>query len=111
VIDKERTMSRIDNLEYILLTYGANNQILKAVEELTELTEVLIKMTNKGESLDHLLDEMADVYIMMEQEKIACCIQPEQLDEQINEKINRQLRRIKEAENDSRGCNKRVGVD
>ena len=93
-------MSRKDNLEYILQTYGANNQILKAVEELTELTEVLIKMVNKGDSLEHLVDELADVYIMLEQIKIACCIAPEQLDEQINEKINRQLRRIKEAEND-----------
>ncbi len=91
-------MSRKDDLEYILHTYGANNQILKAVEELTELTEVLIKMVNKGDSLEHLIDELADVYIMLEQIKIACCIEPEQLDEQINEKINRQLRRIKEAE-------------
>lgn len=88
-------MSRRDNLEYILQTYGANNQILKAVEELTELTEVLIKMVNKGDSLEHLVDELADVYIMLEQIKIACCIEPEQLDEQINEKIIRQLKRIK----------------
>lgn len=93
-------MSRRDNLEYILQTYGANNQILKAVEELTELTEVLIKMVNKGDSLEHLVDELADVYIMLEQIKIACCIEPEQLDEQINKKIIRQLKRIKEADNE-----------
>lgn len=91
-------MSRKDDLEYILQTYGASNQTLKAVEELTELTEVLIKMVNKGDSLEHLVDELADVYIMLEQIKIACCIEPEQLDEQINEKIIRQLKRIKEAE-------------
>ena len=87
-------MNGKNELEQILLHYGVNNQMLKAVEELTELTEVLIKMVNKGDDLYHLIDEMADESIMLRQIKIACCISDEELEDRIQFKIDRQIKRI-----------------
>ena len=61
-------------LQRAIDTYGADNQSLKAVEEMSELTKALLKIRfakKAGVERDILLDaiseEMADVEIMLEQ--------------------------------------------
>lgn len=61
-------------LQKAIDTYGADNQCLKAVEEMSELTKALLKIRfakKAGVEHDILLDaiseEMADVEIMLEQ--------------------------------------------
>lgn len=47
---------------------GEKGQILKLVEEMAELTQVLIKAHNGYDfDPDSLTDEMADVYVLLEQ--------------------------------------------
>lgn len=50
-------------------TYGAYGQTVVAVEELSELQKELCKAIRNGLEPDkeHLAEEMADVYIMLEQ--------------------------------------------
>lgn len=47
--------------------YGDTRQILKAVEELAELTKELAVELAGGDNRDRLIDEMADATIMLEQ--------------------------------------------
>lgn len=46
--------------------YGADRQLDKLVEEIGELLQALVKWRQGGDKL-HLLEELADVYIMLEQ--------------------------------------------
>ena len=90
--------------------YGENHQMLKAVEEMAELSQVIIKAVNDpskdrfyAETLkDELLSELADVIIMTEQlvKYVADNDCATLLDGMVNSKLNRQLERM-ERENDA----------
>lgn len=63
-------------------TYGLQNQMIKTVEELSELSQAICKavvrlnqpngatLTDDLKSVDNIFEEMADVEIMLEQLKI-----------------------------------------
>lgn len=54
--------------------YGIRNQSIVAIEEMSELQKELTKLL-RGECenpIDHISEEMADVYIMLEQLEILC---------------------------------------
>ena len=82
-------------------TYGVENQLIKTVEELSELSQALCKiLTSKftddnSEIFENIFEEMADVEIMLEQCKIMF-----QCDKEVNKwkqkKIERLERRINE---------------
>ena len=63
-------------LERAIATYGEKNQVLKCIEEMSELTKALLKLqyADKQYELQILQDavneEMADVDIMLEQMKM-----------------------------------------
>ena len=50
-----------------LRTYGADAQMMMAVEEMSELTKEICKIGRGKQDLRGLVDEIADVTIMMEQ--------------------------------------------
>ena len=80
---------------HILYNYGAHNQMLKCCEELSELEAVILKHINKDtNNTDEVLDEMADVYIMLEQMKNVFPFGENILTDRINYKLNRQMDRI-----------------
>lgn len=91
-------------------TYGVGNQIIKTVEELSELSQALCKsivrlnytkekisLEDNLKSVDNIFEEMADVEIMLEQ-----CKMMFQCDKEVNKwkqkKIERLERRL-EGEN------------
>ena len=77
--------------------YGTKNQVLKAVEEMAELQQALIKTTiGDGGDLDNVVEEIADVCIMVEQ--LRCIFDPMGIDVRmkINSKLSRQLKRMEE---------------
>ena len=83
-----------DRVRTIASHYG-HAQIIKTVEELIELAEVLVKDYNKGSvDIDSLYEEIADVEIMLAQIKILYGINDEELREMINRKLNRTIRRM-----------------
>lgn len=78
----------------ILSHYGKNHQIQKAVEECAELTQALMK-DRDGNARDMVVDEIADVYVMLAQLEIAYDCQGEVAD-RIDFKINRQMERMRQ---------------
>jgi predicted house-cleaning noncanonical NTP pyrophosphatase (MazG superfamily) len=73
----------------IINHFGAEKQRLKAVEELAELQEVLIKDINKGGFAPYILEEVADVWIMINQIKLMYGFTDAQINEIAEDKIER----------------------
>lgn len=78
-----------EDLKYIADHYGLENQLGKCKEELNELIEAL-----GGSSNIHVVEEIADVEIMISQIKYLRDIPDEQVDVIKEYKIQRQLQRI-----------------
>ena len=76
--------------------FGPPNQMIKAIEEMSELTKVLAKILVMGGevSLDELIEEVADVTIMMEQLRLMYNINDE-VCEMMDGKIRRLEGRVK----------------
>ena len=86
---------------HILYRYGAKSQMLKCCEELSELETAILKHINKDtNNTDEVLDEMADVYIMLEQMKSVFPFGENVLEERIEYKLDRQMQRIKGGDGD-----------
>lgn len=82
----------------IIAHYGAQHQLVKLCEECAELTQQAAKCYDKGIPYsDDMIEEIADVLVMIEQFKAAMS-QPDRdlLDKIIMEKLERQLDRIEE---------------
>lgn len=50
-----------------ILKFGQQSQVNVAIEEMSELTKELCKLNRGRNNGDHILEEIADVYIMMHQ--------------------------------------------
>lgn len=73
--------------------YGGANQKLKACEELCELQEAILKDVNKD--IDSgVIEEIADVYIMLAQLEFIYDVAESDLVEIISYKLNRQRERM-----------------
>ena len=92
-------------LEKIINHYGMSKQLYKATEELAELIQALCKWavtdaeTNTDKLInleENIIEEMADVQIMLEQLKIFFAVNPQGFEEKMKYKIDRTLKRIKE---------------
>ena len=60
-------MGEWDILKAAISECGEKHQIIIAIEELSELIKELTKYLRNGDNEEHLTEEMADVYIMLEQ--------------------------------------------
>lgn len=86
--------------------YGLEHQMLKAVEEMAELTQQIAKRMSKQYSLNAYAEELADVVIMVEQLEHLFTRAPYRstkstiVDKYIDIKLDRQLQRM-ESESDA----------
>lgn len=83
-------MDMKEQLEAIIEHYGKDNQIRKAIEELDELKEAL----NENHTKDHIIEEMADVLVMLTQLALIYDIDPEVVDDMMEYKIDRTIERM-----------------
>lgn len=84
------------DIKRIVEYYGPERQKSKAVEELVELTEVIVKNINKAFiSIDDLYSEVADVEIMIRQLKLIFNMDDARLDDEMHRKVSRTLDRIR----------------
>lgn len=83
-------------LQKIFNFYGEKNQMVKLIEELSELTIEIAKFLNqdKRSDFDNLLSEVADVFVILLQLKSHFDIDENELIKKINYKIGRTLLRI-----------------
>lgn len=78
--------------EAAIAHYGMRNQIWVAVEEMSELTKELAKLRrHKGTTVDALVDEIADVTIMMEQLRLIF-----KANEKVQSRIDFKVHRLQE---------------
>ena len=80
--------------------YGPQTQEFQAVSEIMELGQVLTRRPGQRTKdwKEKLLDEMADVTIMIQQLRLLYDISDEDFEKKIIEKLDRQLERIKNGE-------------
>ena len=82
-------------ISLILEHYTHREQKIKTVEELTELSEIILQDYNKKEiSTNKVLEEIADVEIMLEQLRRIYGLSRATISLKINQKLKRQLERI-----------------
>lgn len=84
-------MEKLELYEQLIKKYD-KNQIIVAIEELSELQKELCKHLRNKTNINNLIEEIADVKIMIEQ----ICLYFEINDCDINKKINEKLKRTKE---------------
>ena len=63
-------MNNLEILKKAINTYGINSQLDMAVEEMSELTKEICKKKRGKDNHSEIMEEMADVYIMLEQLKM-----------------------------------------
>lgn len=95
------TQEQMRNLNTIVETYGDDAQEDMAIEECSELIKAILKFRRSNEKTvemrDAVIDEIADVQIMLTQLGIIFnCVA--EVEDRIDFKINRQMGRIKERE-------------
>ena len=64
------TMAELETLNGAIEVFGGYGQIVKAVEEMSELTQALCKLLAGEGDRNNIAEEMADVEIMLEQLRI-----------------------------------------
>lgn len=88
------------SLKEILDHFGLENQIIKCIEEMSEVTKELCKYLTEPEKFDveDLCDEIADVEIMLAQMCVAFNISSEVIHDVKKQKITKVTRYIKYGE-------------
>lgn len=93
-------MTPKETMQKAIDTYGVENQMIKTVEELSELSQALCKFLSKPYTesdrtiLDNIYEEMADVEIMLEQCKMIFYESEDKINDYKKEKIKRLERRL-----------------
>lgn len=78
-------------LEQIVATHGSLLQHVIAVEEMGELQKEVTKFIRGKGNIDHLIEEIADVQIMLWQLMVMHEISDEEIEREIEFKIDRTL--------------------
>lgn len=76
-------------LEKAIETYGVEAQIRMAFEEMAELTQAICKSLRGADNLNNVVEEIADVEIMLEQIKMIYDIEQWEIDMKKKEKLLR----------------------
>jgi len=83
--------------------YGLENQKRKLIEEIYELLDAEAEMRYSGlnyfnkinEMIEHIAEELADCYVLLEQHRIYWGINREDIKKIFQQKVDRQLGRMK----------------
>ena len=86
-----------EKLSLIINHYGINNQQRKLNEEVFELQEAIIIKEGGGNfSKENIIEEIADVMVVLEQIKVHYRLDDEDIKSAMEYKINRTLERMKD---------------
>ena len=82
--------------------FGENHQRFKAAEELSELQTLILQDANENGKVQQsrIIEEIADVYVMLSQLKTIYCIDSRDIEPIIDAKVERTLRQIEGEQND-----------
>ena len=79
----------------IIKHYGFKNQQKKLQEEVFELQEAISLQKYGEDTIEHITEEIADVFVLLDQFVAYYDINPEEIKKIFEYKINRQIGRIK----------------
>ncbi len=82
------------NIKHIVKHYGFQHQVKKTTEECGEFIAALSKLANDEGSRKDVLEEMADVMVMLEQMQYFLNIDAALLHKTMETKVRRQLERM-----------------
>ena len=88
------TVNMTKVLKQAIETYGKEKQSMMALEEMAELQKEVYKSLRGNNNHDEIVEEIADVLIMIEQLKIMHDVKYRELNEMFNFKINRLKERL-----------------
>ena len=77
---------------YFIDTFGETPQLWMAIEEMAELSNAIAKKVRGRVSNQEVIEEIADVYIMMQE--LAICTDQQKVQEYVNKKIERLNNRV-----------------
>lgn len=80
---------RLQTYTNALIQYGDKNQMVVALEELSECQKEICKFLRGCGNLDHLAEEIADATIMLEQMRYIFCV-----NDLVSEKMDRKISRL-----------------
>lgn len=87
----------MEEIEQITNHYSKEQQVLQTIEEMAELTKELLKNINRGKNnRKEILDELVDVYVMLEQIQSYYHFTDDEITDGMRKKIERQIKRIQE---------------
>lgn len=81
-------------LKQAIETYGDNAQLDMCVEEMSELTKEICKFKRGSINRNGIVEELADVTIMLEQLKIMFSVSERELNNVIDSKVDRLKERL-----------------
>ena len=87
-------------LDRVIAKYGAEHQLTVATEELSELIKELCKWKRYGNNREAIIEELADVGLMLWQIKKIVGIEAWEIVTAQDKKIDRLLQRMEEDENE-----------
>lgn len=85
-----------ETLHQAINIYGKNAQLDMCIEEMSELTKEICKSKRGKDNKEEIIEEMADVYIMLEQLKIIFSIEQYEIDDIARIKLLRLEERLKQ---------------
>lgn len=88
-------MNKQDVYKEAILKKGKSHQLIVAIEELSELQKEITKSLRGHLNIDHLIEEIADVQIIIEQLMLMFEVKNEEIEREKNYKISRLYERIK----------------
>ena len=83
-----------DVIQKAINTYGKDAQLWMVIEEMSELSKEICKFKRGKDNFLEIADEMADVYIMLEQLKRLCAVPQDLIQQRIDYKFDRLRKRL-----------------
>lgn len=78
--------------------FGSRNQMVVAIEEMSELQKELAKFLRGKGRYKAVVEELADAMVMLEQIKCIFAVSDDELEKAMNEKVMRTLKRLQKGE-------------
>ena len=104
LMSNEHTIEQLNDsenssiLNKAIKIYGVDAQLDMCIEEMSELTKEICKHKRGKNNHNQIVEEMADVHIMLEQLEIMMNIDPEEIDSIKSLKLDRLNERLKQHE-------------
>ena len=83
--------------------FGSISELIITVEELSELQKEVTKQLRNEGKMENLVEEMADVYIVMEYLKMIFAITDDDINKQVEKKLNRLENRLNSENEQQKG--------